>query len=44
EIRVGERAPVTVDLPRALPASGYVGIYAKDASLVLEDFVVELFP
>ncbi|MBI5434088.1 MAG: hypothetical protein HZA52_14745 [Planctomycetes bacterium] len=44
EIRVGERAPVTVDLPRALPASGYVGIYAKDAKLVLEDFVVELFP
>ncbi|MCE9595677.1 MAG: DUF1570 domain-containing protein [Planctomycetes bacterium] len=44
EIRVGARSPQSIELPRALPASGYVGIYAKDAKLTLEDFVVELFP
>lgn len=44
EIRVGKREPVTVSLPRALPASGYVGVYAKDAKVAIENFVVELFP
>lgn len=44
EIRVGQREPVTVTLPRALPASGYVGVYAKDARLAVEDLVVELYP
>jgi hypothetical protein len=44
EIRVGKREPVSLELPRALPASGFVGVYAKDAQLTVEDLVVELFP
>ena len=43
-IRVGERDPIEVELPRGLPRTGHVGIYSRNASTRLEDLVVEVYP
>ena len=43
-ISVGERLPLSIDLPEPLPSPGHVGYYVMDGRLTLSDFVVEIFP
>ncbi len=43
EITVGERAPLHSRMPLELPPERQVGVFVRDATLVLEDPVVELW-
>lgn len=43
-IRVGDRAPVEVQLEEALPAIAHIGVFAKNGRTELTEFVLEVFP
>jgi hypothetical protein len=44
EVRLGDRDPVSFQMPLAVPAVGHVGVYVKDGRNVLEGLVVEILP
>lgn len=43
-LTVGDREPLDVELPGPLPATVYVGAYARYGTTVLDDLQVELYP
>ena len=43
-LTVGDRDPIVFDLPEEIPPAKHVGFCAKDATTVLEDAEVKLFP
>ena len=44
EVSVGDEGQFPLHLPLTLPTTGYVGVYVKNGSLLVENPIVEIMP